>query len=109
MLKVINDSRARALRDRADGDGAYFNALCLQAELTIKIVALGTAACIDPVKDLAGYRYAGEYELVRASGIGGWQFVLNQMLAGPTALTFAPAASQVTRDFTQKIPASAPS
>jgi hypothetical protein len=107
MLDLLERMRVRAERDRGDGDAAYFLALYLYGELLTKIITIAAIAAIDPERDKDRYAYTAQYELVRATGIGGWSHYLTQLLHGSASLTLHPAAVPVLRDLTQKIPASA--
>src|SRR5450432_1626798 len=68
---------------KEDSDTSMFLHLMYSAEQLVKLVTLGVLACIDD--DNLRHRYAQEYRLVRADGIGEWSSSLDEMLSGPTS------------------------
>lgn len=68
---------------KEDSDTAMFLNLLYSAEQLTKIVTLGLLACVDD--DNLRHRYAQEYRLVRADGIGEWASCIDEMLIGTTS------------------------
>jgi len=98
LFSKISD---RIALDREEGNIAYFHALSIELEYVTKIVTAGIAACVGDDSDR--HRYSLEYILVRADSIGEWVETLNNALTGPSAQYFLPAATQITRDLTERV------
>ncbi len=87
---------------RADcDDPTLFLELMYLGELTLKIMVAGMVAGVDDDRDR--HRYRLEYGLVRASGVGDWASVLDDLLTGPASGHLAPdaraEAAELTRNF----------
>lgn len=91
----------RIALDKEEGNIAYFHALSLELEYVTKLVTAGITACIGDDSDR--HRYTLEYTLLRADSIGDWASVLNKALTGPSAQYFLPAATQITRELTERV------
>jgi hypothetical protein len=73
----------RIFLDKNDSNAAYFTSLLYGYELVVKFVVSAFVASIGDDSDR--HRYRLEYQLVRASGIGEWVSVLNDVFAGPAS------------------------
>lgn len=84
--------RARLARD--ESDTAYFFDLLYLGEMTLKFLVAELTSGVED--DRARHRYALEYRLLRADGIGEWTEVLDEVLIGPTSqhLVFSVRDSQ---------------
>jgi hypothetical protein len=98
LLAKLSD---RITLDREEGDIAYFHALSLELEYITKLVTAGITGCVGD--DADRHRYTLEYQLVRADSIGVWVSILNNALTGPSAQYFHPAATQITRELTERV------
>jgi len=98
---LFSKLRDRITLDREEGNIAYFHALSLELEYVAKLVTAGITACVGDDSDRQ--RYSLEYRLVRADSIGDWTETLNNALTGPSAQYFLPAATQITRDLTERV------
>jgi len=87
--------------DKEEGNIAYFHGLSLELEYVTKLVTAGITACVGDDSDRQ--RYTLEYSLVRADSIGEWVSILNNALTGPSAQFFIPAATQITRELTERV------
>lgn len=86
--------------DKADSDVAAFFTLLYAGEMLTKLTVAGMLAGIDDDRD--HHRYAHEYNLVRADGIGGWREALDAILTGPTSQFLAEPFRTHQRSLTQK-------
>ncbi len=91
----------RIALDRDEGNIAYFHALSLELEYVTKLVTAGITACVGD--DTDRHRYTLEYTLLRGDSIGEWVGTLNSALTGPSAQYFLPAATQITRELTERV------
>jgi len=98
---LLDELNARIVRDRDDGDIAYFHALLLQLEYVTKLVTAGVVACIAEEPDR--HRYSLEHALVRANSLGEWVDALNAALTGPAAQYFLPPSSPIVRNLTERV------
>ena len=73
----------RVIMSRSDSDTAYFFELLYLGELAVKLMAVEILAGLDD--DRERKRYALEYRIVRADGIGTWAEVLDEALTGPAS------------------------
>lgn len=73
--------RARLARD--DSDTAYFFDLLYLGEMTVKLLVVEQLAALQD--DRERHRYALEYRLIRADGIGEWTDVLDEAVTGPAS------------------------
>ena len=91
----------RIVRDKEDGDYAYFQALSLKLEYVTKIVTSGVIACIG--EDVDRHRYSLEHQLVRTNSIGEWVKALDKALVGPPAQFFDSNGRDLVRDLTKRV------
>jgi len=68
---------------RTDSDTAYFFELLYLGEFVLKLITLELLTGLED--DRSRQRYALEYKLVRADGIGFWAEVVDEALAGPAS------------------------
>jgi tetratricopeptide (TPR) repeat protein len=68
---------------KEDSDASMFLHLMYSAEQLAKLIIVGLLACVGD--DSLRHRYAQEYRLVRADGIGEWSKALDEILSGPTS------------------------
>jgi hypothetical protein len=73
----------RARLAQEESDTAYFFDLLYLGEMATKILVVELLAALED--DRERHRYALEYELVRADGIGKWAEVLDQAVSGPAS------------------------
>ncbi len=95
----LDRMRERMSRARENSDAEYFDSLMLAGEFVTKLVTAGLVAAIDD--DADRHRYRQIHRLVRASGLGVWGEVIEEILTGPTA-QFRTAAEDEVRALTQK-------
>ena len=100
LLRRVDDRRER---DAADGDTAEYERLMEIGELLIKLTLLNVCALLDSNRGGDLHRYRALFEVVRATGIGGWSYQLQQMLTGPSASSFETQSSAYIRELTQKV------
>ena len=91
----------RIVRDREEGDYAYFHALSLKLEYVTKLVTAGVVACIGD--DADRNRYSLEHKLVRANSVGDWVENLNSALVGPPSGSLDSNARNLARDLTERV------
>jgi hypothetical protein len=96
----FNRMRERLDRDRDDSDAAYWWSLLYYGELITKSTAAGLVACIG--NDPDRLRYSQAHRLVRASGIGDWSQVIDEILVGPPAQFLLPEVQDAARATNQK-------
>lgn len=92
--------RARLDHDRDDSDAAYWLSLLYYGELITKSATAGLVACIGDDPDRL--RYSQAHRLVRASGIGDWSQVIDEVLVGPPAQFLLPQVQDAARATNQK-------
>lgn len=85
--------RARLARDEADT--AYFFELMYLGEMAVKILVVELLAALQD--DREGRRYALEYRLLRADGIGEWAEILDEALTGPASQLLMSAGRESQR------------
>jgi hypothetical protein len=68
---------------RGESDTAYFFDLCYLGEMVVKLLTVELLAAMQEDRD--HHRYALEYRLVRAVGLGEWAEVLDEALTGPAS------------------------
>ena len=103
MLNPLSEMLDRAEREREDSDSAYFGALMYAGEMLVKLVVAGLIAAVQD--DRERHRYRLEHQLVRASGLGTWAEVIDDVLTGPSSQFLDPLAYPTQRDLTQWMPA----
>ena len=91
----------RCERAKEDSDFHYFTTLLYAGELLTKLVVAGMLAGVRD--DTERSRYAVEYTLARASGVGEWSASLDQILSGPCAQFLCTELQQCQRDLTQNV------
>ena len=98
---MVEQMSERVEKEARDGDVAFLKALLRQGELITKVALINALALLD---DRSGqeYRYAAEYKLVRAPGIGLWSFELQKMMTGPANNFFRREASPLVAEVTQR-------
>ena len=96
----VQRMRERILRDKDDSSSSFFNALLIGCEFVTKLVTAMLVGSINDDKDNS--RYALEYELVRADGIGSWVDVLQKVCIGTPALLLDEQAKRYVQELTQK-------
>lgn len=92
--------RERLVRDKDDSDAAYWWSLLYYGELVTKTLVAGLVAGIGNEPDKL--RYSQAHRLVRASGIGDWAQVVDDILVGPAAQHLLPAIGDSARATNQK-------
>jgi len=90
----------RVERSRADSDTALFHDLMHLGEMVSKVTVLGLVAAISDDPDRSRYRQL--YALVRATGVGEWADVLDNILTGPPAQYLCADARTEARELTEK-------
>lgn len=90
----------RCARAREDSDVAYFHELLLLGELALKLTVGAAVTIIDDDRDRHRYRLV--HKLVRASGIGDWESVLEDALTGPASQYLCSSCSDLTRALTMR-------
>ena len=103
MLIPLSRMLERVETSRHEADSALFGDLMLLGELCFKLAVGGMTAGIADTNDR--HRYAAEYQLVRADGIGKWAEVLDDTLVGVASQHISPAAMTESQAFTQRLPA----
>ncbi|MCB9436897.1 MAG: hypothetical protein H6673_07875 [Anaerolineales bacterium] len=73
--------RVETAKDHSDTD--LFLSLMYLGEMTLKLTAVGLVAAINDGKER--HRYRQHYQLVRASGIGDWSKVIDEVLTGASS------------------------
>ena len=103
MLNPLTEMLDRAEHEREDSDSAYFGALMYAGEMLAKLVIAGLVAAVQDDRDRNRYRL--EHQLVRASGLGTWADVIDDVLTGPSSLFLDPRAYPTQQELTQSMPA----
>lgn len=91
--------RGRMAKD--ESDTAYFFDLLYAAEMTLKLLTVELVAGISD--DREHHRYALEYRLVRADGVGEWAEVLDETLTGPASQHLVAAARESQRELSSGV------
>lgn len=86
--------------EKTDSDLALFNALMYTGELLIKLIVAGMVAAIDD--DRERHRERMVRRLLRASGVGEWADVLDEILVGPSNRFLDAGARESVRQLTQR-------
>ncbi len=94
--------RIRADRAAEDSDLALFMEVLYWGELLVKVVGAEVLAGIQDDRDRN--RYALEYRLLRADGIGEWVSVLDEALKGPASQHLCSEVRTTQRAVTQQFP-----
>jgi hypothetical protein len=84
---------------RSESEVALFYDLLFFGELLTKVLVSGLLAGVEEGRER--HRYRLEYKLVRASGIGEWSAVLDDVLVGPASAYVVPPAVVEKRELTQ--------
>jgi hypothetical protein len=100
MLQPLASVQGRVDRAREDSDVVFFNDLMLLGELAVKLTVGGLVACVEQGRDR--HRYRLEHSLVRASGIGAWATVGEEVLTGPASQELVPAAGELRTSLAKK-------
>lgn len=100
LLRRVDERR---VREAADGDTAEYERLMEIGELLIKLTLLNVCALLDSNRGGEPHRYRTLFEVVRATGVGGWSYQLQQVLTGPSASCFETQSSAHIRELTQKV------
>lgn len=100
LLRRVDERRRR---EAVDGDTAEYERLMETGELIIKLTLLAACALLDDNRGGEPHRYRVLFEAVRAPGVGGWVYQLQQVLTGPPASTFETLSSPYIREITQKV------
>lgn len=90
---AIEQIEKRVHLAKEDSDFTYFYALLLQGEALLKTVVLGAIAAI--VNDPDRHRYALEYTVLKADGLGPWARAIEDAMNGP-------ASQFLLTDFSQE-------
>jgi hypothetical protein len=85
---------------KSDSDTALFYDLMLYGEMALKFAVSGLVAAVQDDRDRT--RYGLVHRLVRASGIGDWSAVADEILFGPPAQHLQTAARLEQRELTRK-------
>jgi tetratricopeptide (TPR) repeat protein len=96
---VMNRMWARAEIARSESETAYFFDLLYLGEMVTKLTVCELLATVDDERDRHKYRL--EHRLVRASGIGEWVAVLDELLIGPASQHSIREASRLKREVTE--------
>jgi hypothetical protein len=88
----------RAQVAREDSDTAYFLELLYLGEMVIKVLVIEVLAALQ--EERHHHRYALEYRLVRANGIGEWAEILDEALTGPPSQHLMAAGRESQRSMT---------
>ena len=83
VFKPFDQMLEKVERERRISDAAHFHALMCYGEMITKFAVAGMVAAVSDGRDRHQYRL--EYELVRATGIGTWCDVLDEILGGVSA------------------------
>jgi len=99
MHSLLTRMSERVAAEALDGDVAHFKGLLRKGELITKLTVVTSLALLD---DHNGpqFRYAAEFNLVRAQGIGAWSFELQRLMTGPGKTSFRHSASPVVAEVT---------
>ena len=87
----------RAAAAKEESDTAYFFDLLYTGEVILKLLVTELVAGV--VDDRENHRYAAEYRLIRADGIGEWADVLDELITGPTSQHLTSASRESQRDL----------
>ena len=90
----------RIERDKDNSNSAFFSSLLLGYELTVKLTVAAFVGSLQDDKDRHRYRF--EHRLVRASGLGEWVSVLQEMFTGPAAASLSNGAVVYRNELMQK-------
>ncbi len=93
--------RERLRRAADDSDTAYFYDVLFAGELVVKVVVAGLVAAVR--RDPSGHQYRLESTLIRATGIGEWVGVLDELLTGPASEHVEEGAQAAQRQLTQTL------
>ncbi|HUZ45275.1 MAG TPA: NB-ARC domain-containing protein [Terriglobia bacterium] len=85
---------------RGDSDTSLFYDLMLFGEMVSKLVVAGIIAGLQDDRDRS--RYTHVHKLVRASGVGDWASVADEVLVGPSSQCFVPEARNEQKELTIK-------
>lgn len=97
----VERMRERTRLARDESDTSYFFDLLYMGEMLLKIVVADLVAAIDDDRD--HNRYALEFRLARADGVGEWADVLDEVLTGPPSQLLIPAARETQRALTMNV------
>lgn len=95
----LNRMQSRAEIAHDESDTSYFFELLYLGEMVIKLIATEILAGMDD--DREQYRYALEYKLVRAEGIGEWAEALDEALTGPSSQCLIEAGRESQQAITK--------
>lgn len=99
ILAPLARMSARVNTTKSDSDLAFFMDLLYFGELVLKLTTVTLLACVED--DRERHRYALEYELVRASGIGAWVQALEDVLVGSAAPSLSSTAYPFRNELTK--------
>ncbi|MYB62815.1 MAG: ATP-binding protein [Gemmatimonadetes bacterium] len=103
MLLPIKMLLARAEIEKKESDVAYFNALMYAGEVVLKLVVSGLVAALKDDRDRNKYRL--EYQLVRADGLGTWNYVLDDLITGKSYPSVDHHAQKTCQELSQRVSA----
>jgi hypothetical protein len=89
----------RARLAQEESDTAYFFDLLYLGEMVTKILVVELLAALED--DRERHRYALEYELIRADGIGAWAEVLDHAISGPASQHLSTAGRDSQRALSE--------
>lgn len=89
----------RVERGREESDTAYFFDLLYLGEMLLKLLAVEALAGLQD--DRENHRYAQEYRLVRADGLGEYADVIDETYTGPASHHLVPPARESQRAVTE--------
>jgi hypothetical protein len=93
----LNRMRERARLALDESDTSFFFELLYLGEMTLKLLVAELIAGVQD--DRERHRYALEYRLVRADGLGEWTDVFDEVLAGPASHHLTAASRESQRAF----------
>jgi hypothetical protein len=101
MHSLLTHMSERVAAEALDGDVAHFKGLLRKGELITKLTVVTSLALLDD-RNGPRFRYAAEFSLVRAQGIGAWSFELQRLMTGPGKTSFRHSASPIVAEVTQR-------
>lgn len=101
MLFKPIDQMMERVRTNGDSDSTLFQELLICAEFFTKLTVLSLVASIEDDRDNHRYRYM--HALVRASGIGSWVTVMDDIFTSPASQEIPASFLDVHRAFTERV------
>jgi hypothetical protein len=101
QFKPFQRMLERIALDKADSNSAFFTSLLYGYEFVTKLTSAAFVAAVDDDSDR--HRYRIEYRLVRASGVGDWASVINEVFTGPPSSHLSSDAKSYRNEFLEKV------